>query len=165
MYRTIPGYPKYAVNDRGAVVSDARGKRRRLRVFLDGRGYPAVDLSRDGVKRKFAVHRLVLLAFVGPCPAGMETRHLDGVRTNNRLTNLCYGTPVENAEDKRRHGRLPIGSTNGSAKLDEDGARQVLWLYENETRNRAEIARRMGVTFRTVTLILHGELWGQALAA
>ena len=54
----------------------------RDRSTAAGFGYPAIDLTRDGEKQKFAVHRLVLLAFVGTCPAEMETRHLDGVQTN-----------------------------------------------------------------------------------
>lgn len=42
------------------------------------------------------VHALVLLAFVGPYPAGCEILHLDGNPTNNTLTNLRYGTRSEN---------------------------------------------------------------------
>jgi hypothetical protein len=50
------------------------------------------------------VHRLVLAAFVGPCPEGMEVRHLDGNPANTRLANLRYGTHSENELDKVRHG-------------------------------------------------------------
>jgi hypothetical protein len=51
-----------------------------------------------------AVHRLVLEAFVGPCPEGMECRHLDGTRTNNHLSNLRWGTSSENNQDILDHG-------------------------------------------------------------
>lgn len=54
------------------------------------------------------VHRLVLEAFIGPCPSGMECRHLDGNPSNNRLENLLWGTPLENANDRRRHGTVPF---------------------------------------------------------
>jgi hypothetical protein len=50
------------------------------------------------------VHVIVAEAFIGPRPAGMETRHIDGDPSNNRLENLEYGTRSENAEDSKRHG-------------------------------------------------------------
>lgn len=61
---------------------------------------------RSGHQRRevLYVHRLVLAAFVGPCPEGMEVRHLDGNPANNRLENLKYGTVSENRFDSVRHG-------------------------------------------------------------
>jgi hypothetical protein len=50
------------------------------------------------------VHRVVLEAFVGPCPEGMECRHLDGNSANNQVDNLKWGTPSENRADIIRHG-------------------------------------------------------------
>jgi hypothetical protein len=45
-----------------------------------------------------------MLAFVGPCPAGLEIRHLNGNATDNHLSNLTYGTKSENELDRVRHG-------------------------------------------------------------
>lgn len=50
------------------------------------------------------VHQLVMLAFVGPCPPGMEVRHLDSNPRNNVLANLAYGTRAENARDRVLNG-------------------------------------------------------------
>lgn len=162
MYRTIPGFPKYRVGRDGSVWSKWSGRWKRLRQFRLSAGYRAVDLSRPGERRKFYVHRLVLLAFVGPCPEGLETRHLDGNPANNRLENLRYGTPAENGQDRVRHGRVHHG---GNPKLTEEGAREALWLFENVTQSRAEIARRLGVGREAVRRLLNGETWGRVLAA
>jgi hypothetical protein len=51
-------------------------------------GHLYVNLVRGGVKKSRAVHRLVLEAFVGPCPPGYQCCHWDGVATNNRVENL-----------------------------------------------------------------------------
>src|SRR5580704_3863138 len=67
--------------------------------------YWMVELTSNGKRRHRRVHQLVMLAFVGPYPPGMETRHLDGDRANNALSNLKYGTPSENSQDRLRHGR------------------------------------------------------------
>jgi hypothetical protein len=65
------------------------------------------------------VHRLVLEAFVCPCPEGRECCHNDGDPANNALTNLRWNTRKANIEDSRRHGIKPIGS-RANAKLRED---------------------------------------------
>lgn len=66
--------------------------------------YPCVGPTRDGKQRATPVHVLVALAFHGPRPEGMEVRHLDGTRTNNRPENLAWGTHSENMQDKVAHG-------------------------------------------------------------
>ena len=50
------------------------------------------------------VHRLVLSAFVGPCPNGMEGCHDNGIPSDNRLENLRWDTPIANAADRVLHG-------------------------------------------------------------
>lgn len=67
-------------------------------------GYLQVRFKVDGVSKKKSVHRLVMAAFVGPCPAGMEVCHNNGERTDNRLSNLRYDSHSENMYDRRRHG-------------------------------------------------------------
>jgi len=109
--RPIPGHPGYFVSDDGRVFSEcgmgrAKSKygwpRRELRPGIAKEpGYPFVVLS--GKKGRF-VHRLVLETFVGPRPHGMEARHLDGDRTNNRVENLRWGTRKENVADAIKHG-------------------------------------------------------------
>jgi hypothetical protein len=51
-----------------------------------------------------------MLAFVGPRPApDIEVLHGDGNGSNNRLSNLRYGTVQENAEDRELHGTVCRG--------------------------------------------------------
>lgn len=107
----------YEVSDLGRVRSLDRMVRthhdgRRLvegRVLKPGRasiyGHLKVIFTNGGSERySFQVHQLVMLAFVGPCPEGMEVRHLDSVPWNNVLTNLTYGTRLENARDRVLNG-------------------------------------------------------------
>lgn len=99
-FRPIRGFPNYLVNPRGRVWSWNRNR------FLTGstdRGYKRVNLhGSDGVRCR-KVHRLVLEAFRGPCPAGMESRHLNGNPADNRLENLEWADHQTNIADKARH--------------------------------------------------------------
>jgi hypothetical protein len=67
-------------------------------------GHLKVTLTVNGVYHQRLVHRLVMEAFVGPCPEGQEVRHLDGHPANNRLENLAYGTRQDNMLDVLRYG-------------------------------------------------------------
>lgn len=66
-----------------------------------------VTLYRSGVRRHHRVHHLVLEAFIGPRPSGLQGLHWDDVPTNNRLENLRWATAAENMRDKVRNGRDP----------------------------------------------------------
>jgi NUMOD4 motif. len=101
----------YEVSDRGRVKSlarrDSRGRRiggRMLSIFSHPSGHLWVKLSRDGSSQHGKVHRLVLIAFAGPPPAGCEALHGDGNPANNLLSNLRWGTRSENLLDAVRHG-------------------------------------------------------------
>lgn len=111
--REVPGNPEYFVTSFGQVWTTRRrvpvpreGSRvvitdtlRRLSESLRN-GYISVRLNR----RTYNINTLVLEAFTGPRPAGMETRHLDGNRKNNDIKNLRWGTPKENQADRIPHG-------------------------------------------------------------
>jgi len=53
---------------------------------------------------------MVLEAFVGPCPEGMECCHRDGNPANNHVGNLYWGTRSENLYDAVRHGAHAFAS-------------------------------------------------------
>lgn len=63
-------------------------------------GYDVVSLSRGGVSTTHHVHTLVLEAFKGKKPSGLEARHLNDNRADARASNLAWGTPKENARDR-----------------------------------------------------------------
>lgn len=68
------------------------------------RGYLRVALPTRWGRVNRCIHILVLEAFVGQRPPGMEARHLNGDRSDSRLVNLTWGTHAENYADKVRHG-------------------------------------------------------------
>lgn len=68
-----------------------------------------VDAS-SGRRHYALIHRLVLEAFVGPCPDGMECCHSDLDRSNEALSNLRWDTRSANTLDAVRH------KTNHNAK-------------------------------------------------
>lgn len=104
----------YEVSDHGRVRSLARtvafGTRTRVvppTVLKHGKttqGKPQVHLSGNGRKKVREVHILVLEAFVGQCPQGLEACHENDVADDNRLENLRWDTHSANESDKVRNG-------------------------------------------------------------
>jgi hypothetical protein len=100
-WRDVAGYEGYRVSDLGRIIG-SRGWLLKFDTSADG--YCRVQLMRSGVRsRSMRVHRLVLEAFVGPCPDGMEVRHFpDFTPTNCRLSNLSYSSKSTNQQDRSR---------------------------------------------------------------
>jgi hypothetical protein len=97
-----------------------------LRPALNAQGYPTVVLGRK--YGTATVHSLVLKAFIGPPPKGHEVRHNDGIRSNARLSNLCYGTRLDNIKDSIRHGSFQKRCEKIS-KLTKKQKQKVVDLY------------------------------------
>lgn len=111
----IPGWEGYyEVSDLGRVRSLDREitckngvvKRYRGRVLSPGDDGTRllVGLYRPGRHETRKVHQLVLEAFVGPRPDGLEGCHADDDHTNNRLSNLRWDDRIANMADSLRNG-------------------------------------------------------------
>lgn len=112
--REIVGHPGYLVGDDGSVWSakikggndrsaGRRGAPRLLATHANTRGYLLVNLDVDGRNKSRFVHQLVLEAFVGPKPEGLEGCHYpDHDKNNNRVENLRWDTHAENIRDGYR---------------------------------------------------------------
>jgi hypothetical protein len=144
-WRAIPGYEgRYDVSDQGRVrsVTTYHGVRppRIMATETDRYGYPFVRLSSAGerVRSRRKIHTLVLLAFVGPRPEGMVSRHLSGDPSDARLVNLIYGTQSQNLRDAVAHGTHHWSARTHCANGHE-------YTPEN-TRRKASKAGRICVT-------------------
>lgn len=150
-WRTAPEDPRYEVSSLGRVRSHVRGAPRFLRPGTLKDGYLGVTLGRN----QYRVHRLVLSAFVGPCPTGMVARHLDGDPSNNVLSNLAWGTQAENWDDKRAHGTATVGERVNTSKLTAADVRAV---RASALPNR-DLADTYGVTLSTIRHIRARLTW------
>lgn len=170
--RHCPNRPRYAVGDDGSVWSCAAlvyqkgspgarsgvGQWHRVVAHPDGGGYLQVGIG----KRKVKVAKLVLEAFHSIRPKGLQARHLDGDRLNNRADNLAWGTPKENAADSLANGSTRHGENCHAAKLTQRQVDRIRVLCA--TVPQREIADRYGVSVATISLITRGLTWARSHA-
>lgn len=106
MLKEIPGRYKgrYSITDSGEVWSHKRNQW--LKPKLNKKtGYYQVNLG-IGITITETIHRLVLLAHVGPDsdPAKCDVDHIDGNKLNNNLDNLRWVTTSENLQNRKAKG-------------------------------------------------------------
>ena len=98
---------RYEVSDTGTVR--VRSTWRPMRLSSDVDGYRQLTMVGPDGRRTARVHRLVMEAFVGPCPDGLVVDHINGIRHDNRLENLRYVTQAENIAASTRMGGARVG--------------------------------------------------------
>ena len=180
-WSSIPSHPFYEASNLGRVRSIARKivrsdgvvvhrPGRVLKSWVHRSGYILVKLYEgDGNSTTCYVQRVILEAFIGPCPEGMECRHLDGDSKNNTLKNLQWGTPKENGEDKVRHGTTTKGlcgrhynqgQISGNAKLSDSDVRKIREFFDSGKYTIASINRMFSiVTYSVIHKVVHRLAW------
>jgi hypothetical protein len=103
--KEIPSAPGHFADENGDIWHGDR----KLNSYAGKDGYVSVALRNGMWSANTQVHRLVCEAYHGSRPQGHQCRHLNGVRHDNQPHNLAWGTPMENTDDKRRHGTLHRG--------------------------------------------------------
>lgn len=165
-WAVIPGFgSRYYASSEGRIKSVDHvthdGQRRKGRVLKASKtaGYKRVSLAHRPDKNKnMLVHRLVLTAFRGRCPDGLEGCHNDGNADNCRVSNLRWDTPASNKKDLRAHGRLSQ-ERNPSAKLTRD---QVVRMRELrvEGLTYAQLGIEFSVSKVAARFAVIGRTWG-----
>lgn len=104
--KPLNDYPQYSITRDGRLFRT--GTRKELKGRLD-QGYREFHLRSRGRERFANAHALVLETYVGPRPDGFVCRHLNGIRTDNRVENLQWGSQKDNCGDTALHGNLKGG--------------------------------------------------------
>lgn len=174
IWKDIPGYiGLYQASNLGLIRSLIRWNGTNGRILKqkmsDKSGRLHITLCKNKIHKTFRVHRLILETFVGPCPPGMECRHLDGNPTNNRLDNLCWGSHSDNEKDKSRHGTKMnpvwfdnVGSKHGMAILTEKDIPGIRKMFKNGI-SCIDIAKIYNVSRGCISEVVHNRTWKHIL--
>ena len=149
VWKDIPGYEGlYQVSDLGNIKSITRNKILKHTVDKDGR--VSIQLSKKGIRKTNKVCRFVALAFIGEKPEGYHVCHIDGDKENNKLSNLRYDIPTENAIDFYRYG-----SKTSTGILTLKQVIEIRKLYKFNNYSKRELAEKYNVNRTTIRNVIN----------
>jgi hypothetical protein len=166
VFRPIAGFPDYLIGSNGTVwgrQASGTGSRklkywRRLATGKN-RDYRWVILCKGKTRRQEYVHTLVLEAFIGPRPEGMEACHFP-IRDafNNDLRNLRWDTALANMQDMKAHGTGRRGEGHYRTRLTKEAVREIRDLAAGGV-GYPRLAERFQVGVTTIYKIVHRKNW------
>lgn len=166
-WQPVTGFEaEYEVSDLGRVRSLARKvangpKSMRslpaqfIAPYFRKEGYATVRLSRQRKKVGYYVHRLVAAAFLGEGPCGTEVCHRNGDKSDNHISNLYWGTRLENMADRQRLKEMAKGERHGMAKLTDAQVKAII----ADSRFHKDIADDYSVSRGLISMIKRGRIW------
>jgi len=163
VWKTVVQDKNYKVSNMGRVkriVNERNTYVGRLMTPMKELGYLRVRLSTKCSRKRFAIHFLVLEAFVGIRPEGKECNHKDGNKENNCVTNLEWVTSSENKRHAIATG-LKIqkrGEEHHHSKLTRDEVLLIRKLCKEKILVQ-QIANRFNVSQSVISGIKAGKAW------
>jgi len=157
-WRNVVGFEGiYEVSNCGQVRSILTGKIKKPTINKND-PRPYLGLWKNNKSIIVRPHKLVMEAFVGKRPKGMECCHNDGNPQNNDLSNLRWDTSKNNHADKVKHGTTNRGERCGTAKLTQKQVDEI----RQDNRLQKLIAADYGVLQNTISRIKTGKRWAHS---
>lgn len=150
------GIPRFLVSNYGNVKSKVTGKL--IKQAMTHRGYFKVSTTVNNVAYQVHTHRLVLQSFTGENHPDKHAAHLNGIKTDNRISNLKWATPKENNEHRIIHGTNGAGHKNSQARLSVEKVKEIMDIRATGL-GRKEIAKKLNLHPETVGSVIFGYTW------
>ena len=140
----------YAVSNLGRVKNIKTGKI--LKQWKKDTGYMCIGLAKNGKTKTYLVHRLVLETFKANPNNKPQVNHINEDKTDNRLNNLEWATPKENANHGTRNARIVTthkanGTYKKAGKVTSDKLSIPVYCITNNTvyKSACEAARQLNL--------------------
>ena len=164
LWRDVKGYENYyQISNFGNVRSLTRYvnsryvKRKeagKTLIKTISHGYYRIGLNKEGIVKKFMIHRLVCIAFISDEKINMQVNHINGIKTDNRVENLEWCTQSENELHSYRvlNKKTLNGELHGKSKLTKKDVleiresklsdKELSLIYDSSRKNINDIKNR-----------------------
>jgi hypothetical protein len=163
IWKDVIGYETYyKVSTRGRVFSYRSN--RIVKPSKIGSGYLCISTRLNGRASPclaLRIHRLVAIAFLDNPDNLPEVNHIDGIKTNNDITNLEWCTHQENVIHASKLGLLHItrGVDSPVAKLFKEEVEQIRDLYATKAFTQLELSLMYDVSRPTISRVINNKVY------
>lgn len=155
-WKQVPKYfGKYQVSDLGRV-KDYTG--RIMKDYAHPRGYRTITFTFNKKPKTVTIHRLVASLFLDNPDEKPQINHLNGIKTDNRATNLEWCTAQENIEHAMENGlykKVQRRYTPSISKLKPDDVLYIRDMYERNIMNVSELSDRFNISSVAVYKVIN----------
>jgi len=156
----IKNYPDYLIYENGTVYSLKTNKF--LKPGLNRGGYYVLNLTKIGQPPKsHRVHRLVAEHFLPQVKGLRDVNHIDGIKTNNDISNLEWSNKRLNGLHAYKMGlnkaSPQLGEKHGMSKLEDFDILKIRELHGSMTNK--ELANKYNITTTQVWRIVTKRCW------
>ena len=134
--KKIIGFDTYSITENGDVWSHCHKKF--MKTEIDYNGYKTIRLTLPDSYKKYKIHRLVALTYIKNKFNKRCVNHINGIKTDNRVSNLEWVTHSENALHAFRIG------LHKPSDIQKQAARKA--------RSRAVLNTDNGLQYESLTI-------------
>lgn len=152
--KQITDFKDYYITENGTVISTKHGKTTELTpVLCKGTGYFLVTLVKEGnVRKNKRIHRLLAEAYIPNPENKPQVNHIDGVKTNNQLSNLEWSTSQENSQHAVDMGLTSYDTTK--VIVEQYLPDETTFVAEHESLHQA--GRTTGIAWQNISKVVRG---------
>ena len=150
---------EYFVSENGDVFRNEK----QLKPSKDTGGYLGVNVCKNGIVKRFMIHRMVGECYLENENNLPEINHEDGNKSNNRYSNLKWTTSGDNKKHAYNNGLMiaPKGEKSKVSKLKNDDVIYIKknYKFRDKKYNISTLSKMFSVSTSTIKDIINNKTW------
>lgn len=163
-YYQVSNFGRVKSLDRIVTYSDKKVhslKGKILKPMITKHGYETVDLRKNQKRKTSKIHRLVAIAFLKNKKNKPQVNHIDGVKTNNNLSNLEWVNNSENIRHAYKKGLINTakGERHAQSKLTKEQVLEIRKIYSKGGLTQKQVGEKFGIDQTHISDIVNKKSW------
>lgn len=149
-YSNIKGYPGCYISKRGTLFTSLK------RVGVKGKGHGrkgTTTVISNTWRKRFYIHRLVYEAWIGNIPNGYDIDHINGIKTDNRVSNL---RAVPRSENLKHNYELGFRGSNYIHTFSDKERNLIMIDHKEKGLSIKKISLKYGYSRYFIHQVLKG---------